>query len=90
MGSSRVLLREAALADGTVLLAGSVVALAPRPLHRSAAAYPAPHEFDAFRFARLRADADARAGGAQHAFTALSNDYIVFGLGKHGCPGRFL
>ncbi|KAJ7203631.1 cytochrome P450, partial [Mycena pura] len=90
VGSSRVLLREAALADGTVLPAGSVVALAPRPLHRSAAAYPAPHAFDAFRFARLRADGPGGAGaGAQHAFTALSNDYIVFGLGKHGCPGRF-
>ncbi|KAJ7203627.1 hypothetical protein GGX14DRAFT_651852 [Mycena pura] len=45
---------------------------------------PRPRAFDAFRFARLRADGGAR---AQHAFTALSNDYIVFRLGKHGCPG---
>ncbi|KAJ7267265.1 hypothetical protein C8J57DRAFT_1510369 [Mycena rebaudengoi] len=25
----------------------------------------------------------------QQSFTDLSNDYIVFGLGKHACPGRF-
>ncbi|KAF5366226.1 hypothetical protein D9758_005803 [Tetrapyrgos nigripes] len=25
----------------------------------------------------------------KHSFTALSNDYIVFGIGKHACPGRF-
>ncbi|KAJ7832212.1 cytochrome P450, partial [Mycena olivaceomarginata] len=91
VGSSRVTLREAVIADGTVLPAGSVVAFAPKPLHHNPDVYHDPHKFDPFRFAKLRkGDKDTAAHDIQQAFTHLGNEYIVFGLGKHGCPGRFL
>ncbi|KAJ7454983.1 cytochrome P450 [Mycena galericulata] len=88
VGSSRVTLREAVIADGTVLPQGSVVAFAPKPLHHNAQVYPDPYTFDPFRFAKQR-KGDNVAHDIQQSFTNLSNDYIVFGLGKHGCPGRF-
>ncbi|KAJ7815803.1 cytochrome P450 [Mycena olivaceomarginata] len=90
VGSSRVTLREAVIADGTVLPAGSVVAFAPKPLHHNPDVYHDPYKFDPFRFAKLRkGDKDNAAHDIQQSFTHLSNEYIVFGLGKHGCPGRF-
>ncbi|KAJ7658499.1 cytochrome P450 [Mycena rosella] len=88
VGSSRVTLREAVIADGTVLPQGSVVAFAPKPLHHNSQVYRDPYTFDPFRFAKLRTG-DNAARDVQQSFTNLSNDYIVFGLGKHGCPGRF-
>ncbi|KAJ7092456.1 cytochrome P450 [Mycena belliarum] len=88
VGSSRVTLREAVITNGTVLPEGSVVAFAPKPLHHNAQTYPDPYTFDPFRFSKLRTGENATRD-VQQSFTHLSNDYIVFGLGKHGCPGRF-
>ncbi|KAJ7112121.1 cytochrome P450 [Mycena epipterygia] len=85
VGSSRVTLREAVIADGIVLPPGSVVSLAPKPLHYNPEVYPDPMTFDPFRFSRLRTGEN----DARQAFTQLSNDYIVFGVGTHACPGRF-
>ncbi|KAJ7472841.1 cytochrome P450 [Mycena latifolia] len=89
VGSSRLTLREAVVADGIVIPEGSVVALAPQPLHFNPQVYPDPHTFDAFRFSKLRTG-DNFMPEAQQSFTNLSNDYIVFGVGRHSCPGRFL
>ncbi|KAJ6585923.1 cytochrome P450 [Mycena capillaripes] len=88
VGSSRVTLREAVVAEGGVLPPGSVVSLAPKPLHFNAQVYPEPHIFDPFRFAKLRMG-EPGASDVRQAFTGLSNDYIVFGVGTHACPGRF-
>ncbi|KAJ7026339.1 cytochrome P450 [Mycena alexandri] len=85
VGSSRVTLKEAVIADGIVLPPGSVVSLAPKPLHFNPEVYPDPMTFDPFRFSRLRTGEN----DARQAFTQLSNDYIVFGVGTHACPGRF-
>ncbi|KAF7297356.1 hypothetical protein MIND_00969100 [Mycena indigotica] len=88
VGSSRVTLKEAVISDGTVLPPGSVVALAPKPMHNNPKTYSDPETFDPFRFTKLRTGAGT-AADIQQSFTTLSNDYIVFGIGKHGCPGRF-
>ncbi|KAJ6528398.1 cytochrome P450 [Mycena sp. CBHHK59/15] len=88
VGSSRLTLREAVIADGVVIPEGSVVSLAPRPLHFNPQVYPDPHTFDPFRFSKLRTG-DSFIPDVQRSFTNLSNDYIVFGVGKHACPGRF-
>ncbi|KAI5801300.1 cytochrome P450 [Geopyxis carbonaria] len=74
-------------ASGTTIPAGTTVAAPAYPVHQDPALYDSPLAFDGFRHARLR-DADA---GAQHKHQATSatSDYLVFGLGKHACPGRF-
>ncbi|KAJ7836200.1 cytochrome P450 [Mycena leptocephala] len=88
VGFSRVTLRETVIADGVVLPPGSVVALAPKPLHFNPQVYPDPLTFDPFRFAKLRTGGP-NASDVRQAFTTLSYDYIVFGVGTHACPGRF-
>ncbi|KAJ7648219.1 cytochrome P450, partial [Mycena polygramma] len=88
VGSSRITLKEAVIADGVVLPPGSVVALAPKPLHFNPQVYPDPFTFDPFRFAKLRTG-ESGSSDIRQAFTTLSNDYIVFGVGTHACPGRF-
>ncbi|KIJ52716.1 hypothetical protein M422DRAFT_156013 [Sphaerobolus stellatus SS14] len=90
VGSSRLTLRDATLADGTVIPEGSVVALAPKPLHLNPEVYSQPEVFDPFRFSKLRQNGkDTLQSDAKHSFTTLTNNYIVFGTGKHACPGRF-
>jgi Cytochrome P450 len=41
--------------------------------------------FDAFRFARARAQPDMQ---NQYTFEQASTDNLLFGLGRHACPGR--
>ncbi|KAJ7442452.1 cytochrome P450 [Mycena latifolia] len=89
VGSSRLTLREAVVADGVVIPEGSVVALGPKPLHFNPQVYPDPHTFDPFRFSKLRTG-DSFTPEVQQSFTNLSNDYIGFGVGRNACPGRFL
>jgi len=90
VGSSRITLRKATLPDGTVIPEGSVVALAPKPLHKNPHVYDKPEIFDPFRFSNLRQNGSRGLSNTKTGFTTVSNDYIVFGIGKHACPGRFL
>ncbi|KAJ7727345.1 cytochrome P450 [Mycena olivaceomarginata] len=92
VGPSRVVLHETILANGAVLPRGSVVSLAPKPLHFNPRVYPDPMMFDPFRFAKQGASSASgklEPADVRNAFTSLSNDYIVFGVGMHACPGRF-
>jgi cytochrome P450 len=75
---SRVALKDTAITDGSVIHKGSVVAIAPKATHYNAQIYDQPEMFDPFRFAKMR-----QAGGIEgkQAFTALSNDYLLFGVG---------
>jgi len=88
-------LHDAVVSDGTVIPAGTVISFAPKPLHKNPQSYADPNVFDPFRFSKLRQNQNQLQGSAsdshvKYSFTALSNDYIVFGIGKHACPGRFL
>lgn len=95
-GINSVSVMRTALQDITLTSAGAPVCLpagtlcvAPeRALHADKEHYPDPDAFVPFRFAELRATADAR-GGAQHQFVSTSTRYVPFGHGKHACPGRF-
>nr|BAL05129.1 cytochrome P450 [Phanerodontia chrysosporium] len=95
-GINSVSVMRTALQDITLTSAGAPVCLpagtlcvAPeRALHADKEHYPDPDAFVPFRFAELRATADAR-GGAQHQFVSTSTRYVPFGHGKHACPSRF-
>ena len=45
-----------------------------------------PHEFDGFRFYRLRKMAGK---GNNHLFVTVSPESLTWGYGNHACPGRF-
>ena len=78
VGMSRVTLRDAVISDGSVIPKGSVVAIAPKATHYNAQIYDQPEVFDPFRFSKMR-----QSGGIEgkQAFTALSNEYLLFGVG---------
>ncbi|KAF7307834.1 Cytochrome P450 [Mycena kentingensis (nom. inval.)] len=49
--------------------------------------YPNAHEFDGFRFSRMRElDGDS----TKHHFVTVGSEFMFFGIGRHACPGRFL
>ena len=45
-----------------------------------------PHEFDGFRFYRLRKMTDKE---NKHLFVTVSPESLTWGYGNHACPGRF-
>lgn len=45
-----------------------------------------PHEFDGFRFYRLRKMAGKE---NKHLFVTVSPESLTWGYGNHACPGRF-
>ena len=48
--------------------------------------YKPPHEFDGFRFYRLRKMAGKQ---NRHLFVTVSQESLTWGYGNHACPGRF-
>ena len=78
VGMSRVTLRDAVISDGSVIPKGSVVAIAPKATHYNPQIYDQPEVFDPFRFSKMRQSGKI---DGKHAFTALSNEYLLFGVG---------
>ncbi|KAI5801294.1 cytochrome P450 [Geopyxis carbonaria] len=73
-------------ADGTRLERGATVATAANPIQRSEAVYDDPEAYDALRFKRVR-EQPGRERECQ--VTSATSEFLVFGVGKHACPGRF-
>ncbi|KAF8997910.1 cytochrome P450 [Cyathus striatus] len=82
--SSRKALKEFTFKDGTYIPKNAVVAVAIDPSHLDNSTYPNPEQFDAFRFAKKNENESLGTS-----MVTLNNDFLAFGLGKHGCPGRF-
>ncbi|KAF9468817.1 cytochrome P450 [Collybia nuda] len=82
----RKMLKDFTFSNGTVIPAGYNIAAALAATHLDDANYPNAREFDGFRFAQMR---EGEGESIKHQMVALSLDYITFGTGRHGCPGRF-
>ncbi|KAM6493882.1 hypothetical protein JOM56_010243, partial [Amanita muscaria] len=48
--------------------------------------YPDPNTFHGFRFEKMQ---NGEGMENKHQVTSLDSDYILFGHGRHSCPGRF-
>ncbi|KAI5119872.1 hypothetical protein M0805_008543 [Coniferiporia weirii] len=83
----RKVLTDYTLSDGTFLPAGTHVACNSLAAHYDDAHYTNAHKFDGFRFADMREDGEGE--GAKHQMVSTSLEYLAFGHGRHGCPGRF-
>ncbi|KAJ6131482.1 Cytochrome P450, partial [Penicillium sp. IBT 18751x] len=70
---------------GIVLKPGTHVGVPSGWLQRSPSSYEHPETFDGFRFAKR-----AAAGASNTRLVDLSADYLVFGMGVHACPGRWM
>ncbi|KAG5644943.1 hypothetical protein DXG03_007408 [Asterophora parasitica] len=83
----RKVLKDFTFSDGTVVPKGYLIAVANFSMHHDEEHYTNPNEFEGFRFAHFR-DSETE-GFSKHQMVSLGLDYIVFGHGRHACPGRF-
>ncbi|RDB20448.1 hypothetical protein Hypma_012416 [Hypsizygus marmoreus] len=83
----RKALKDFTFSNGTVIPKGQMVAIASFATHRDEVNYSDPDKFDGFRFADMRESETE--GFSKHQMVSLSNNYMVFGVGRHACPGRF-
>ena len=72
----RKAVKDFAFSDGTIIPAGTFLAVAEFALHHDADNYDRPDVFDGFRFAK--GDSES----TKHLMVTTSNDYISFGHGR--------
>ncbi|KIL60298.1 hypothetical protein M378DRAFT_26609 [Amanita muscaria Koide BX008] len=83
---NRKVLKDFTFSDGTTVPAGCTVMVPIDSVHTDADNYTDPKTFDGFRFEKMRGN-DSK--NVKHQFVSLSVDYVLFGHGRHACPGRF-
>ncbi|KAF9269386.1 cytochrome P450 [Marasmius fiardii PR-910] len=86
VGLKRVTVKDFTFSDGTVVPANTLIGAASYATLHNPAVYTSPKDFNATRFSDLR----TRDGeGIKHQMVTPTNEWVVFGIGKHACPGRF-
>ncbi|KAL0575654.1 hypothetical protein V5O48_006310 [Marasmius crinis-equi] len=87
---SRIALKDFKFSDpdGTVVPAGARVAAAGHYAHTNEETYPTPSDFVPFRFAEMEHPENTKRHGHDQMVTTTP-DWLLFGGGKHACPGRF-
>ncbi|KAJ7100090.1 cytochrome P450 [Mycena belliarum] len=86
VGMLRQVVKDFTFSDGSTVPAGTLVGIPILAEHTDHAKYTDPDTFDPFRFARMREEAGE---GTKHQMVTPAPDFLVFGLGRHACPGRF-
>jgi cytochrome P450 len=82
VGIFRLALRPFTFSNGVTIPAGTIVAIPRLAIHTDEEIYPNPHEFDGFRFSKLR-EKEGDGTAARHQAVATSADHLTFGLGRH-------
>ena len=72
--------------DGTYLPDGTYIAVPSHAIHLDESNYPDPTSFVPFRFVDK---AKKEGTGRKVDVTAATTDFLLFGYGRHACPGRF-
>ncbi|PTU19522.1 hypothetical protein P175DRAFT_0533961 [Aspergillus ochraceoroseus IBT 24754] len=76
------------LENNSKLPRGTLVGVPMYSIHHDPSIYPSPHTYDASRFCPDTTDQDLNKG-CQKPTSTNCDHYLVFGKGKHACPGRF-
>ncbi len=90
--------------DGILLPKGALVSVLAHPAQCDEGVFEDPMKFDPFRFSRIREKAtsgtvtpssdneDAKSGVKDGSLALVSTGatHLIFGHGRHACPGRFL
>lgn len=67
-------------ADGLKISRGESLASPSGAIHMDDSIYPNAHEFDGFRFSKMR---EAEGESAKHHSVNTSIDFLIFGHGEH-------
>ncbi|EKM83196.1 hypothetical protein AGABI1DRAFT_125670 [Agaricus bisporus var. burnettii JB137-S8] len=77
--------------DGTTIPPNVYVGVATEAMNKEEAIYQDAHKFNGFRFVPQKlSKSDTESKHDSNPLVSLSSEYIVFGNGRHACPGRFL
>lgn len=89
---SRKVVRGFTLSNGQYIPAGVTVEIPSHEIHNDPAHVSTvasdPNEFDAFRFAKIRENGTTT-DNARNQFVTSNDQNMMFGYGRHACPGRF-
>ncbi|KAI9166290.1 Cytochrome P450 monooxygenase iccF [Paramyrothecium foliicola] len=80
-----VMVDDFRLQTGEYLPKGSMVSFLGQPAQTDSETIEEPFKYDPFRFSRERETTEG-----PRSLITTSADYLVFGHGKHACPGRFV
>ncbi|KAL0068149.1 hypothetical protein AAF712_004809 [Marasmius tenuissimus] len=86
LGMGRETLKDFRFSDGTVVPAGIMIEATIYETHHDEETYPDPNDFIPSRFADMRAK---EGEGMKHQMVTPTREWVLFGTGKHACPGRF-
>ncbi|KAK1228837.1 hypothetical protein PQX77_008104 [Marasmius sp. AFHP31] len=86
LGMGRETLKDFRFSDGTVVPAGVRIEATTYEIHRNEELYPNPNDFVPSRFADMRAK---EGDSMKHQMVTPTLEWVLFGTGKHACPGRF-
>ncbi|KAK0645168.1 Ent-kaurene oxidase [Lasiodiplodia hormozganensis] len=81
----RLAIQDFRFSDGTLIPKGTCIGVISHGRHMDENLLPKATEFDAFRFARMRTQPQME---NMYTFAQASPDNLLFGLGRHACPGR--
>src|SRR5258708_39402002 len=79
----RLALHPFTFSNGVTIPAGTLLALPVHSVHMDEEIYPKAHEFDGFRFLRLREKEGDEVMAARHPLAAVAPEPLGFGLGRH-------
>ncbi|CCM00875.1 uncharacterized protein FIBRA_02921 [Fibroporia radiculosa] len=82
----RKAVRDLTLSNGTSIPAGCFVTATTTSTHMDGELYDRPEAFEPFRFSDKRAQENEK---TKNHFVTTSSGFLLFGHGKHACPGRF-
>jgi len=85
----RKAMKDFTFSDGTFIPKGTHLAAISGAVGMDAEIYEDPSTFKPFRFAEARAAADDPMESVKNQLATTSPQHLLFGHGKHACPGRF-
>jgi len=83
VGLKRLALRPFTFSNGVTIPAGTLLGLPLHSVHTDEDIYSNAHEFDGFRFFKLREKEGDDVLAARHQFVTTSPELLGFGLGRH-------
>ncbi|KAF5347217.1 hypothetical protein D9758_011089 [Tetrapyrgos nigripes] len=85
-GLPRKVLKDFTFSNGTTVPAGSSIVAAVWAIQRDDKLYPNGNEFNPYRFFDKRSQ---EGEAIKHQLVTPTLEWVLFGQGKHACPGRF-